>query len=86
MQHSLTFMEDNMTRKDFIDLADVIQLHQKSLARKGLVESPNQYGEYWIDVLAGFCARRNPRFKRDVWVNYIRGKCGPKGGKVKVIK
>ena len=71
-----------MSKKDFIALADAVRLHQNNLARVGILEKP-AYGEYWLDVLADFCATQNPRFNRGIWLGYIMGDNGPNGGKVK---
>ena len=35
------------------------------------------------DALADFCQAQNSNFKRDRWIDYINGECGPNGGKVK---
>jgi hypothetical protein len=35
------------------------------------------------DALADFCKAQNPNFNRDRWLDYIAGKCGKNGGKVK---
>ena len=71
-----------MSKKDFIALADAVRFHQNNLARAGIVEKP-AHGEYWLDVLADFCATQNPRFNRGIWLGYIMGDNGPNGGKVK---
>lgn len=58
-----------MTKQDFIALADWIK----------------QDGQWSLDgvySLAGFCKQRNNRFKRDRWLSYLRGECGPNGGKI----
>ena len=68
-----------MTKKDFIALADAIDNHN------------NYNGPYWtqpflsdqLDTLARFCKKRNAKFKTNIWLDYIAGKCGPNGGKVK---
>lgn len=59
-----------MTKKDFISLADRIREDQPF--------GPDV--EVW---LADWLAEQNPRFKRDLWLSYIRGECGPNGGKLK---
>lgn len=66
-----------MTKKHFIDLADVLRLEilpQLTTAQdRGIV----------LDELAAFCARQNPRFNRERWTGYINGQCGPNGGCIK---
>ena len=58
-----------MTKKDFIALADHLKTAHVSFTAEHL------------DVLAGFCESQNPRFMREQWLGYIRGECGPSGGK-----
>jgi len=36
-----------------------------------------------IEHLANFCHAQNHRFKRDRWIEFIKGNCGPNGGTVK---
>ena len=67
-----------MSKKDFIALADVIK-------------NENAKNPFWnhefepaqIEALADFCQSQNPNFKRERWLEYIAGKCGPSGGAVK---
>jgi hypothetical protein len=33
-----------------------------------------------IEHLANFCHAQNPYFKKDRWVSFIAGTCGPNGG------
>jgi hypothetical protein len=39
--------------------------------------------EYTTRVLADWCASQSATFKRDRWLQYIAGECGPNGGAVK---
>lgn len=48
-----------MTKKDFIELADIIRCSEWAL-------QPDV-----IFALADFCQKRNPRFDRDKWLTYI---------------
>ena len=63
-----------MTKKDFIALANLIK-------ESGKVSEYSANGT--LDLLARFCQSTNPNFKRDRWLDYIDGKCGPNGGAVK---
>lgn len=63
-----------MTKKDFIRLADYIREHNST---------GNSFTFGQLSCLANFCKASNPRFMRDRWFNYIGGKCGPCGGRVK---
>lgn len=69
-----------MSKKDFIALADRIRERNKNVQR-GFGATPFEKDQ--IELLADFCTTQNPRFKRDRWLNYIAGKCGAHGGKVK---
>lgn len=62
-----------MSKKDFIALADAIRTHNEHNALP--------FGQEQLETLATFCAQQNPNFKRDRWLDYIAGKCGPNGGK-----
>ena len=67
-----------MTKKNLIALADIIiasapqdRSSQGTFSRSAILE------------LADFCASQNPAFNRERWLDYIDGKCGKNGGKVK---
>lgn len=57
-----------MTKKHFVKLADAVR-------GKGFTK--NQ-----LEILADFCKGENPNFKKDLWLDYIDGLCGPSGGKI----
>lgn len=59
-----------MTKLDFISLADSVKT------------SSVKFTDSHIRVLADFCQSQNPSFKRDRWVAYIKGECGPNGGTI----
>ena len=59
-----------MTKKHFIELADLIKVR------------PHCFSGLAVESLADFCQDQNPRFKRDRWLGYIRGTNGKNGGKV----
>ena len=61
-----------MTKQHFIALADAVR-------GEGFTEAQ-------LAVLAAFCKRQNFRFLRDRWLGYIKGECGPNGGRVKPPK
>ena len=63
-----------MTKKHFIALADAIVSGTKT----GV-----PFDERHIMQLADFCEAQNPNFNRSRWVDYVHGKCGKNGGKVK---
>jgi len=77
-----------MTKKHFIELADVIR-KQKPIFVDG--DSHKRGGEYlagrlemweWMrDRIADFCATQNSRFDRARWLGYVAGDNGPNGGK-----
>ena len=63
-----------MTKKDFIALAEYLR------DTKGYCEpfTPSQ-----LEHLANFCHSRNWAFKRERWMSYIAGECGPNGGTIR---
>lgn len=67
-----------MTKKHFIALADAVMNHNKW--------NSNQFTNEQLTTLADFCASQNPDFKRDRWIAYINGTCGPNGGSKKFNK
>jgi hypothetical protein len=67
-----------MTKKQFVALADSIGEHNR-LAR---FNGENAFTDHQLAALARFCASVNPRFKRERWLDYIAGRCGPNGGTV----
>lgn len=69
-----------MTKKDFIALAD--HLRSDLLAVDGHLQSTVTI-QAVIESMADFCQQQNGRFKRERWLDYIAGKCGPNGGVTK---
>jgi hypothetical protein len=77
-----------MTKKHFIQLADTIKSQRPfSLALSEICNAESRAAfiqwEQMRDALADFCKAQNPNFNRDRWLDYIAGKCGKNGGKVK---
>jgi hypothetical protein len=68
-----------MTKKHFIALADALR------AVRPVFGTPDQLKQWARDVeaVAEFCAGQNGLFKRDRWMGYIAGECGPCGGSAK---
>lgn len=62
-----------MTKQDFVALADAIRDGRRRI---------DYLDKDLLAVLADFCASRNPRFQRERWLGYVRGECGPNGGKL----
>jgi hypothetical protein len=58
-----------MSKKHFIALADTIKT------------SASTYTSDQIGELANFCQSQNRNFNRERWIAYIKGECGPNGGK-----
>jgi hypothetical protein len=65
-----------MTKKHFIELADAIKDYNCEGQHDNF--TPRQ-----LYALAFFCEQQNPNFNRERWLDYIAGKCGANGGKVK---
>ncbi len=61
----------SMSKKDFIALADFIK------------ETDKYFDSTQIELLAGFFKDQNPNFDMFRWIDYINGKCGSSGGKLK---
>lgn len=70
-------MGEDMTKKDFIALANAIRAYN---ARA--VSLDDEFKWEQLATLADFCQSQNPRFNRQRWLDYIAGKCGPNGGKL----
>jgi hypothetical protein len=70
----------SMTRKQFVALADSIGEHNRLAKFNG----ENAFTVDQLAALARFCALENPRFKRERWLDYIAGRCGPNGGTIAV--
>jgi hypothetical protein len=68
-----------MSKKHFVALADSIREHNR-VAR---LNSENAFTADQLAALARFCVSENPRFKRERWLDYIAGQCGPNGGTVR---
>jgi hypothetical protein len=75
MRVSRTFKGRNMSKKDFIALADAL---------RGMDVTGHLTPEV-INALCAFMRHQNPRFMEVRWREYLAGKCGPNGGKVKAI-
>lgn len=77
--------EDTVSKKHFIALADAIREHNafgttfNRANPKGFVP----FHDSQIRTLADFCQSQNSNFKRDRWLAYIAGECGPNGGPVR---
>lgn len=66
-----------MTKKHFIELAEWIRAFNNN--------ENEPFTTRQIQMLAQFCKNQNGAFMVERWLDYIEGKCGPNGGKVKKI-
>ncbi len=66
-----------MSKKDFIALADTIKYHNRH------ADNDDQFTPNQLETLASFCRGQNCDFKKQRWLDYIAGECGPSGGAVK---
>jgi len=72
-----------MTKQDFIALADAVRNHNADPCGR----APGaRFDDDHLDTLASFCHSCNPRFDRERWLEYIRGDCGPNGGRIRKPK
>ena len=68
-----------MTKKNFVALADSIREHNRVAKFNG----ETAFTDDQLAALARFCASENPAFKRERWLSYIAGECGPNGGRAR---
>lgn len=47
------------------------------------VRASGRFDATQVASLADFCVAQNPAFKRDRWIKYVAGQCGPNGGEKK---
>ncbi len=76
----------SMSKQDFVALADAIKSELCGFRQVYQVydaNTPPVTVQKVVEVLADFCERQNPAFKRQRWLDYIAGKCGPNSGAVK---
>ena len=62
-----------MSKKHFIALAEYL---------KDTAPYCEAFTAAQIKHLANFCHSQNYRFKHKRWIAYIKGECGPNGGKI----
>lgn len=62
-----------MTKKHFIQLADVIRANAPSPAKNETGSGMEIQHAIIRNALADFCASQNPRFNRARWIGYING-------------
>ena len=69
-----------MSKKHFVMLADALRAEKPASHW-----NPNKMTQWELDVkaIADVCARCSPNFKRDRWMDYVNGLCGPSGGALK---
>ena len=65
----------SMSKRDFVALADAFRVHPQ--------DEPAWDRMDVLDTLVTFCKRQNPAFKEERWLDYLEGRCGPNGGKLK---
>lgn len=77
-----------MSKKHFIELADVVRNNKPQASDNPSMCDPREFSaalwqwERMRNALADFCKSQNSMFKRDRWLAYINGECGPNGGAV----
>jgi putative protein kinase ArgK-like GTPase of G3E family len=66
-----------MSKRHFIALADALRAEKPQPNW-----NPNKLAQWELDVkaVANVCAASNSAFKRDRWMDYVNGLCGPNGG------
>ena len=76
----------SMSKQDFVALADAIKSELCGFRMVYDKTTPDIPVSKVIDTLANFCARQNPNFMRQRWMDYIVGKCGKNEGTIKPHK
>ena len=73
-----------MHKKIFIALADAIRDHNRvATARQNNGIPAVEFTPAHLETIADFCISQNSAFKRDRWMDYVAGNCGPNGGEIK---
>ena len=70
-----------MTKQHFIALADWIRRDNVLALEDPLNSEHASFTQTQIESLASFCRSQNPHFKRQLWLGYVAGTCGPNGGR-----
>jgi len=71
-----------VTKKHFIALADYIRDHNEEYGQWPMhPEVIFNYGH--LQALAEFLQEQNRNFDKELWLDYIAGKCGPSGGELR---
>jgi len=80
---------NTMTKKHFIKLADIMRGRKPNPENTQAHSPMRDYvtgrlaeWEMMRDELANFFQSQNPNFNKQLWLDYIEGKCGPSGGKI----
>ena len=66
-----------MRKKDFIALADHLREFFETNAGKEMDVNTHSV---LLNHLIWFCQHQNGNFKKERWLAYIAGECGPSGG------
>lgn len=73
----------SMSKKDFIALGDTISDFRFQISDFNSRNPENPFTHPQLGALARFCRDQNSAFMPARWLDYIEGKCGPSGGKIK---
>lgn len=74
-----------MSKKHFIALADVMRETKPHQGAEGdmYLHARMAQWEQMRDALADWCRHENYAFKRERWIDYINGECGPNGEEIR---
>lgn len=72
-----------MTKQDFIALADTLRAE-----RPNMNWNKNKHVQWSLDchAVARVCQQQSGRFNKERWWGYLRGECGPNGGKISGVR
>jgi hypothetical protein len=76
----------SMTKRDFVALADCVRELKPKFDPDCDRTAFGAASDLWdsiVKALAAFCGEQSYDFKRQLWLDYVNGVCGPNGGNCK---
>jgi hypothetical protein len=69
-----------MTKRHFIALADALRITRPGFPHEDENPARAERRKQWVrdrDAIADALGAQNDKFKRQLWIDYTDGKCGP---------